>query len=157
MQTNLTILFFLFFAITINAQSNISQDEKAVRGLVQNTFDEIWSKLDTTQILDFHTKDYLLLENGEVWRNKEVINYMTNTLSKPLQPIRKNRFEFIKFEQKGKRAWIAYHNFANWTLDGKPAGKAQWLESAVVVKKKKKWKMKMLHSTFVPEKKQTEN
>ncbi len=61
---------------------------------------------------------------------------------------RTNNLNFIKTEVKGNTAWVYYNNTAEMTINGKQRN-ANWLESAVLVKKDKDWKVKLLHSTTV--------
>jgi hypothetical protein len=62
-----------------------------------------------------------------------------------------NSFEFLKTEIKGEMACVAYKNKADVTFKGKRKV-ITWLESAVLVKEAKGWKLKMLHSTVLERK-----
>jgi hypothetical protein len=153
---HITKAFFLFLCLSVatfsTAQSASNKDEAAVQQLIIDCFEGVWSDLDSTKISLYHTADYLLLEHGEEWTNQTIKNYMAKALKAKQIPKRENRFEFIKFEKNKKLAWLAYHNYATWSIDGKEVGKAHWLESAVAVKTRKGWKLKMLHSTRVESK-----
>jgi hypothetical protein len=59
-----------------------------------------------------------------------------------------NAFEFIQTEQSGNVAWVSYHNSARF-ISGEREQVVRWLESAVLVKTKGKWKIQLLHSTKV--------
>jgi hypothetical protein len=45
---------------------------------------------------------------------------------------------------------MAYHNYAEFVRADTLVAEAQWLESAVAVKTKEGWRLKMMHSTRVP-------
>ncbi|MEL6897709.1 MAG: hypothetical protein AAFP90_16535, partial [Planctomycetota bacterium] len=59
---------------------------------------------------------------------------------------RKNYFQQIRARQLGDMAWISYWNKAEIRRAGQ-VRTIVWLESAVVVKAKRQWKVQMLHST----------
>jgi hypothetical protein len=59
-----------------------------------------------------------------------------------------NKFEFITIEQKDNIAWVSYNNSADFRLGEKQQTK-KWLESAVLVRTKGRWKIQMLHSTKI--------
>lgn len=123
--------------------------ETKVKALITGSFDDIWGGLDATKIKQYHTDDFIILEHGEVWTNQMIADYTERAKKQTPLQTRHNRFEFISIKIEGNRAWLAYHNYAHWTLDGKETGKMQWLESATAVKTKDGWRLDMLHSTRV--------
>ena len=147
----LSVLAFLFLvSIASFGQSKEGKDVKAVKQLIQDVFDDVWSGLDSSKISQYHTEDFLLLEHGEVWTNETVANYTEKAKKRNVIPKRTNRFEYIEVRASKKTIWVAYHNYATFEVDGKETGKGQWLESALAVKTKDGWKLKLLHSTRVP-------
>jgi len=141
------VYFFLLclsFATFSIAQKTSNKAEAAVQQLIIDCFEGVWSDLDSTKISLYHTDDYLLLEHGEEWTNQTIKNYMVQALKAKQIPKRDNRLEFIKFEKNKKQAWIAYHNYAAWSIEGKEVDEAHWLESAIAVKTRKGGKLKML-------------
>ncbi len=152
MKKAILIFFLSVFGIINNSygQEIVTKNEAiAVKKLVQDTFDEVWSKLDSTQLKKFHTVDFLLLEHGQLWNNDTIANYQTKAL-KNTPSKRVNSFDFIKLEKYGNSIWVAYHNYATFTKKDGSSSKAQWLESAVAIRTEDGWKLKMLHSTWVP-------
>ena len=84
------------------------------------------------------------MEDGAVWN----MDTLTNKLS-PLKTIsfsRTNHLDFIQTEVKGTTAWVAYNNTADMNVKGQKRN-VRWLESAVLVKEGKEWKVQLLHST----------
>ena len=78
----------LFTTISFGQVSN-ETDKTLIKNLVIESFDEIWSKLNSKNIDKYYTKDFLLLENGEVWNNDSITNYLDNALtSYPLPLLR---------------------------------------------------------------------
>jgi hypothetical protein len=94
----------------------------------------------------FSTTDFQLLEDGEVWTIDTLMNKMSPRKNSNVKRI--NKFEFIQTEQSGNMAWVSYHNTAQFIL-GEKQQVVRWLESAVLVKAKGRWKIQLLHSTKV--------
>lgn len=128
-------------------QSATKTDKLQLKQLIIESFDEIWSKLDSKNIDKYYTKDFLLLENGEIWNNDSIANYLNKAiLDKPI-PNRVNSIEVIEIKILNKMAWIAYKNQAVFSFDDKRTKKVYWLESATAILTKNGWKLEMLHST----------
>lgn len=147
---NLFILFVFLFTSPAFSQS---ADQLQVEQLIQNSFDEIFSKYDATKLTDFYTEDFLLLEHGELWDMAFIRDYLGKAKSNPNPPTRTNRFEFIKTVVEGDRAWVAYHNYATISRDGKVLRELYWLESATAFRTERGWRLDMLHSTRVDQEK----
>jgi hypothetical protein len=116
---------------------------------VLESFDEIWSKLNSNNIEKYYSKDFLLLENGEVWNNDSIANYLNNALKREPKPKRINTIDIIEIKIMKKTAWVAYQNYATFFIDNKIVRKAQWLESATLILTESGWKFEMLHSTRI--------
>lgn len=129
----------------------IQRDIDTVKSLVMQSFEDIWSDLDTQKIEGYHTRDFMLLENGVVWNNDSVAHYLNRERERmeAQQYQRLNRFEFLKAEHQKHSVWVAYHNYGTWVKDQDTLGTAHWLESAVAVKDEGRWKLQQLHSTRV--------
>jgi hypothetical protein len=122
-------------------------DEEQIRSLIQESFDHIWSELNAENIGKYYTTDFLLLEHGEVWNNDTIAVYLNRARSRTPNPIRENTIEIIETKVNQNTAWVAYHNYATFTVDGKVVRKMYWLESATAVLTDEGWKLDMLHST----------
>lgn len=155
MKNNLlTFCFLLALSASAFAQGSDKQaDERALQELIQRSFDSIFSAHRADQVEQFYTADFLLLEQGEIWTLETVKNYLTKGKNSPNPVNRVNRFEFIKTEVFGDRAWIAYHNWASLSADGQAPRELYWLESATAIKTESGWRLDMLHSTRVDQKK----
>lgn len=137
----------VFFTTLSFGQVSNETDKKLIKNLVMESFDEIWSKLNSKNIDKYYTKDFLLLENGEVWNNDTIANYLDKALLDKPNPTRINTIEIIDIKVGNKTAWVAYHNYATFSIDGNIVFKAHWLESATAILTDKGWKLDMLHST----------
>ncbi len=153
----LIILTFLCFSTISFSQS---PEEKELKSIVENLFEDIFSNLNSSKINQHLTDDFMLFENGEIWNNDSIRNMVTeltnqfnSTENKKHIFKRINSFKFIKSESDGKMATIYYENFADFQMNGNSIAKMHWLESAVFRKTKDGWKMSFLHSSPVEEKK----
>jgi hypothetical protein len=143
------LLILLFLTTASFAQVSTEADEKRIQNLVLESFDQIWSELDSKSIDKYYTNDFLLLENGEVWNNDSIARYLDKALLRKPKPIRVNKIDIIDIKVTNKTAWIAYHNYATFTIDNTITRRAHWLESATAILTEKGWKLDMLHSTRI--------
>ena len=139
----------LFFNSIAFAQISNEMHKKQIQNLVLESFDEIWSKLEAKNIEKYYTKNFLLLEHGEVWNNYIIVAHLNKAKLKLPMPKRVNTIEIIDIKVTNKTAWVAYHNYATISVDDKVIRKAHWLESATAILTPKCWKFDMLHSTRV--------
>jgi len=105
------------------------------------------SNRDTVSLKLSCTADIALYENGQVWNLDTLIN-KTIRLNTATDFTRINTIIFISTTISKKTAWVTYHNQADFTMHGKQ-GNVKWLETVVLVKAKKRWKIKVLHSTVM--------
>jgi hypothetical protein len=139
----------MFFTTISFGQVSNETDKTRIKNLIIESFDEIWSKLDAKNIDKYYTKDFLLLENGEVWNNDSIKNYLDNAMLRKPNLKRMNTIEVIEIKIANKMAWIAYQNYATFSSDNKIIRKAHWLESATAILTENGWKLEMLHSTRI--------
>ena len=150
----LTLLFPLIFQITALAQNSTKPNEaQEIQELIQNSFDSLFSNYREELLDRFYTPDFLLLEQGEVRDMDFIKTYLGDRSKNPNPVTRTNRFEFIKTEVFGDRAWVAYHNWATFTKDGSTPREVYWLESASAIRTSGGWRLELLHSTRVESKK----
>jgi len=152
---NTTLLVLLFLAscqapTESKKDTPITEAERQIaKDLIQGAFDDLWAGVDSTKISDYHTNDFVILENGEVWNNDRIKEYMRKQLAVTDRAKRANRMEYLSIDKYGPSMQIAYYNFAEFTRGDTLAGKAKWLESALAVPTKDGWRLKMMHSTWV--------
>jgi len=139
----------MFFTTISFGQVSNETDKTLIGNLVIESFDEIWSKLNSKNIDKYYTKDFLLLENGEVWNNDTIAKYLDRAILRKPNPIRINTIEIIEIKVANGKAWVAYQNHATFSIDNKIVRKAHWLESAVAILTENGWKLEMLHSTRI--------
>jgi hypothetical protein len=132
-------------------QSAVEADKEQIKRLIVQSFDEIWSELNAKNIDKYYTKDFLLLEHGEIWNNDTIAKYLNNAKLRMANLTRVNTIEIIDIKVGKGTAWVAYQNYATFSTEGKITRKAHWLESATAVLTENGWKLDMLHSTRVPD------
>jgi len=131
-------------------ETPISDTEKKIaQDLIQGVFDHVWGGIDTSVVSTYHTDDFIILEQGEIWDNDRIKEYMLGQRDNPNRAERINKMEYIDIEKYGPSMQIAYHNYAEFMRNDTLAGKARWLESALAVKTPDGWRVKMMHSTWV--------
>jgi len=150
----LILIISLIFQITALAQNSTKpNDAQEIQQLIQNSFDSLFSGYRAELLDRFYTPDFLLLEQGEVWDMDFIKTYLGDRSKNPTPVVRTNRFEFIKTEVFGNRAWVAYHNWATFTTEGAAPRQVYWLESASAIRTSEGWRLELLHSTRVENKK----
>ena len=124
-------------------------DIDSVKLLIEGSFQEIWSDLDTARIRAYHTDDFILLEQGLVWNNDSIARYLLDEQKRMEegQYQRLNRFDYVKSVQRQNTIWVAYKNYGTWVKGSDTLGTAQWLESAIAIRENNGWKIQQLHST----------
>lgn len=125
-----------------------AEEIQIAKNLIQGAFDDLWAGVDSSKIGDYHTDDFIILEQGEIWDNDRIKEYMRNQLANPDRAKRTNRMEYISIDKYGESIQIAYYNYAEFTRADTLVGEARWLESALAVATKDGWKLKMMHSTW---------
>jgi hypothetical protein len=143
------IVLMMFFTTMSLAQVSNDTPKKLIENLIIESFDEIWSKLESKNIDRYYTKDFLLLENGEVWNNDTIAHYLDNAKLRKPNPTRINKIEIIDIKVGNGTAWVAYQNYATFSIDDKITRNAHWLESATAILTDNGWKLDMLHSTRI--------
>ena len=134
----------------VNIENNkISAAETQIaKDLIQGAFDDLWGGVDSTKMSKYHTDDFIILENGAVWDNDRIKQYMRKQLEDTVRPKRINRMDYISIDKYGESMQIAYHNYAEFVRADTLVGKASWLESALAIKTNEGWRLKMMHSTY---------
>ncbi len=143
-KTNL-LLFALLLSVTVKAQT-ITKEQATVQQSVINMFDALSSR-DSISLKAYSTADITLYEYGQVW-NIDTLILKAITLNQSANFKRTNSFEFINTTVDRSTAWVTYRLQSLMNRDGKKVT-LQWLETVVLFKDKKQWKVKHLHSTLI--------
>jgi ketosteroid isomerase-like protein len=143
----ITLLLFAFlFSTVLMAQQSATTNQQDVQQMVIKFFDAL-SNRDSVNLKTYSTADITLYEYGQVWSIDTLIQKaITGNQSTNFK--RTNSFEFINTTVDKSMAWVSYRLQSIVTKDGKQST-VQWLETVVLVKAKKQWKIKHLHSTLI--------
>ena len=139
------ILTILFLVTSWSlAQKKFAENEKEVQQIIIQVFDAL-STRDSVRVKNYCTSDIALFEYGQVWNLDSLIRkaIRENTAS---DFKRVNTFEFIETSVDGNTAWATYDLRSNIFRDGRESS-AFWLETVVLVKQNRMWRLKVLHST----------
>ena len=128
------------------AQGQLTRNQQAVQQAVLKLFNAL-SNRDSVNLKLFCADDITLYEYGQIWNLDTLINkaIRLNTAS---DFKRINTIDFINTTISKKAAWTTYHNQADINRDGKQTT-VKWIETVVLVNQKKRWKIKVLHSTLI--------
>lgn len=141
---------FLLIAISVStmllAQKPLTADQQNVQQTIIKMFEAL-SNRDSVSLKAYCTNDVSFYEYGERW-NIDTMILKAITLNKAAEFKRVNSFDFINSTIDKRMALVNYRLQSIITRDGKQST-VQWLETIVLLKEKKQWKIKHLHSTLI--------
>ena len=130
--------------------NTITEEEtRTAKGLIQGSFDDLWGGMDSTKILDYYTKDFYILEHGEICNNDSIKLFMKTSLDRESLPKRVNRMEYHTIEKYGYIINIAYDNHGDFYQGDSLFWEGHWLESAIIIPTEKGWRIRTMHSTRI--------
>ena len=144
-KTIISLIFFLFSTL-LYAQKQLSKTEQSVQQTVVKLFEAL-SNRDSVSLKNYSTADITLYEYGQIW-NVDTLIMKAVTLNQAADFKRTNTFDFTNTTTDKTMAWVTYRLLSAITRDGKQST-VQWLETVVLAKEKKQWKVKHLHSTLI--------
>jgi ketosteroid isomerase-like protein len=130
----------------LQAQPSTTNNQQAVQQTIVKMFDAL-SNRDSVSLKAHCTADITLYEYGQVWTIDTLI-LKAITLNPSADFKRTNTFDFINTTADKNMAWVTYRLQSVILKDGKQTT-VQWLETVVLIKEKKQWKVKHLHSTLI--------
>jgi ketosteroid isomerase-like protein len=146
MQKTALLLLAILWLAPLQAQQSTIENKQAVQETVV-TFFEALSNRDSVSLKAYSTADITLYEYGQVWTiDTLILKAITQNQSAYFK--RTNSFEFIKTSIEKNMGWATYHLQSVILKDGKQTT-VLWLETVTLVKERKRWKVKHLHSTLI--------
>ncbi len=136
----------IFYVTSLQAQETTTPGQQAIQQTVIKFFDSL-SNRDSVSLKTHSTADITLYEYGQVW-NIDTLIQKAITLNQSADFKRTNSFEFINTIADKTTGWVTYHLQSVIIKDGKQST-VQWLETVALVKEKRRWKVKHLHSTLL--------
>ena len=140
------VLITFSFTGLLQAQQALTTSQHAVQQTVIKMFDAL-SDRDSVSLKLYCADDVTLYEYGQVW-NIDTLITKAIILNTATDFKRVNGFDFINTTVKKKTAWASYNLQSEITSNGKQR-LVQWMETVVLVKEKKRWKIKVLHSSLI--------
>jgi len=140
-----TAVIALVSVCHLSAQIKVTE-KQAVQKVITDMFQALADR-DTDQLKSNCTRDFLLLENGVVW-NIDSLTQKINQNKAATDFKRINTFDFLATKVRNNTAWTTYNNQAEVTKNGQHRV-IKWLETAVLIKEGKVWKIEVLHSTLL--------
>ncbi len=142
MKTKTFALLFLI-GLMIGCQQNKPVDNPDVLKQVLIDYYDGIKDHDFDKMKAVTTSDFMLFEDGKVWNNDSLINFLNSF------PGYKAVFKFDNFtinvdKESGN---MYYFNHLDMTINDTTEMVFDWLESATFKKIDSKWKMNFLHST----------
>ena len=145
MKKTIILLITLVFTGQLCAQEQLTRNQQAVQQSIIKLFDAL-SNRDSVSLKNYCTSDITLYEYGQVW-NIDTLILKAISQNQSADFKRTNTFDFINTIADKTTAWVTYRLQSAITRDGKQAT-VQWLETVVLIRAKKQWRVKHLHSTL---------
>lgn len=123
-------------------QTKQPDDAEVLKNALNNFYDGLKSR-DLKKVDEATTGDFILYEDGKVWTNDSLINFL-------------NTFKSFKGDWKfdGMKVYVddnsgdmSYFNHGDFIVNDTTKYSLDWIESATLRKIDGKWKMNFLHST----------
>lgn len=130
----------------LHAQSLPPKEDQSVQQTIIQLFQAL-SNRDVEGLKTYSTTDVTFYEYGQVW-NLDTLIAKAITRNQSTDFKRANNFEFINTTTDRTIAWATYRLQSVIVRDGKQTT-SQWIETVVLVKERKQWKVKHLHSTLI--------
>ena len=130
----------------MQAQQLLTKDQQEVQQTVIKLFEAL-SNRDSVNLKNYCTADITLFENGSIW-NADTLILRAITLNTATDFKRINTIDFINTTVNKNTAWATYNLHSQITRNGNQAN-VQWMETVVAVKQRKRWRIKVLHSTLI--------
>lgn len=141
-----SLLLAIALSTTVHAQQLFTKEQEEVRQAVVNMFEAL-SNRDSLSLKAHCTADITLYEYGQIW-NMDTLIRKAITMNTADDFTRSNTFEFISTATDRKSAWVTYQ-LTSVILKDSQQSTVQWLETVVLERQGKQWKVKHLHSTLL--------
>jgi hypothetical protein len=143
------LLNALFLYISVHAQTTSTPEQITVQQTIVNLFAAL-TNADTVAMKTFATTTVRFYEYGEAWPMDTLISKVMK--SKAIAGFKRtNTFEFVNTTIKKNTAWASYYLQSTLTRNGKEEF-VKWMETVVLIRDKKQWKIDVLHSTRLSKK-----
>lgn len=139
------LVILLLVNVTMHAFSQRSADSTAIINLLISDYKTL-QNFDIQKHISNCTKDYRLVEDGEIWDLKKEIEYFKSNAGRSLT--RKDNFSIQKVTVSGNMAFAIYILRTEIREKNQLSSKA-WTETAAFQKVSGSWKIALIHSTTI--------
>ena len=146
MRPAINLFLFVTFSSLLQAQQPTTKSQQEVQQAVINLFDAL-SNRDSASLRKYCTADVAFYEYGKTW-NVDTLIDLAIKKNKAADFKRTNKFDFIDTTVNEDAAWATYNLHSEITRNGKTES-VHWLETVILVRREKKWKISVLHSSLV--------
>ena len=146
MKKTIFLSIAIFFTVHLQGQQLLSGKQQEIQQTVVHMFQAL-SDRDTIALKYYCSPDVTFYEYGQIW-NIDTLIKKAIAMNQSAGFERTNTFEFINTESSKTTAWVTYRLNSIITKDAKKTD-IQWLETVALVKQRKHWKVKHLHSTMI--------
>ncbi len=136
----------ILFAAILQGQQLPSKEQQEIQQTVIKMFQAL-SDRDSITLKYYCSSDVRFYEYGQIW-NIDTLIRKAIVMNQSSDFERTNTFEFINTESRKTTAWVTYRLNSIIIKDAKNTD-IQWLETVVLTKQRKHWKVKHLHSTMI--------
>ena len=136
----------LALVLPMIAWAQKSTDEQEAQQVVINLFDAL-SNRDASRVRELCTPDVRFYEYGKIWSVDTLINLAITKNTAP-DFKRTNTLDFVRTTIRNNVAWTTYKLHSSITRNGKQT-EVIWMETVVLLRDKKRWRVQTLHSTKV--------
>lgn len=140
------VIIAMCLSTLLQAQGTLTKGQQDVQQTIINFF-ECLSNRDSVGLKSYSATDITLLEYGQIW-NLDTLIRRAIKLNTARDFKRSNSIKFINSSTDKNTAWATYYLTSKFVRTGNQST-VQWLESVILVREKKKWKLKALHSTVI--------
>lgn len=130
----------------VAAQDKLSGDQLSVQQTMAGVFESLTNR-DSVTLKELCSRDVRFYEYGMTWTIDSLIRRGI-TENQATDFTRTNSLEFLETSINGQTAWATYRLRSIITRAGKET-QVEWLETVVLVKDKKRWILKVLHSSLL--------
>jgi len=142
----IVLMFTILLPAYLQAQPGFSPKQQRVQQAVVKMFEDLSNRDAVSLRLDC-TPDVTFYEYGQDW-NIDTLIAKAITGNKAANFKRANTFDFISTKVHHNMATVSYRLNSVITREGKRTT-IQWLETVILIRQKKHWKVKHLHSTLL--------
>ncbi len=138
-----TLLMLIILGFILSCQEEKKPDDPELLKQVLLEYFKGIKNIDLDKMKTATTNDFVLFENGQVWNNDSIYNFL-----KAMPPfVAEYKLDNFHINIDSEIGNMFYFNHADLIMNDTTEVKYDWIESATFKKIDGKWKINFLHST----------